>query len=63
MPAGVTGAPFVSDEGNQILDCSFGPIADPEDLGRRLDGLVGVVEHGLFLGLAPVLVVGGKPPG
>jgi ribose 5-phosphate isomerase A len=53
------GTPFISDEGNQILDCNFGPIPDPEALALRLDRLVGVVEHGLFLGLSPTLVVGG----
>jgi ribose 5-phosphate isomerase A len=56
------GTPFISDEGNQILDCNFGPIADPDALAARLDRLVGVVEHGLFLGLSPTLVVGGAAP-
>jgi ribose 5-phosphate isomerase A len=55
-------APFISDEGNQILDCDFGVIADPEDLALRLDRTVGVVEHGLFLGLGPIVIVGGAPP-
>ena len=56
------GTPFISDEGNQILDCHFGLIDDPQALALRLDRLVGVVEHGLFLGLAPTLVVGVAPP-
>jgi ribose 5-phosphate isomerase A len=53
------GAPFITDEGNHILDCHFGPIADPDALAARLDALVGAVEHGLFVGLTPKLVVGG----
>jgi len=44
------GAPFVTDNGNYILDASFGRIPDPEALADRLDGIPGVVEHGLFLG-------------
>jgi ribose 5-phosphate isomerase A len=52
------GAPYVTDGGNQILDCAFGAIADPDALAARLDGTVGVVEHGLFVGLAPIIVVG-----
>jgi ribose 5-phosphate isomerase A len=56
------GTPFITDEGNFILDCGFGLIADPEALALRLDRTVGVVEHGLFLGLGPTLVVGIVPP-
>ncbi|HEY0706203.1 MAG TPA: ribose-5-phosphate isomerase RpiA, partial [Polyangia bacterium] len=43
------GVPCVTDEGNHILDCDFGLIAAPEELAARLDTMVGVVEHGLFL--------------
>jgi ribose 5-phosphate isomerase A len=42
----------VTDEGHHILDCRFAPIADPPGLAAALKGIVGVVEHGLFLGLA-----------
>ncbi|HEY0713725.1 MAG TPA: ribose-5-phosphate isomerase RpiA [Polyangia bacterium] len=52
------GVPCVTDEGNHILDCDFGLIAAPEELAARLDGMVGVVEHGLFIGFAPKLIVG-----
>jgi ribose 5-phosphate isomerase A len=52
------GEPFVTDGGNLIVDAAFGAIVDPEGLARALDGLTGVVEHGLFLGLCDVLVVG-----
>jgi ribose 5-phosphate isomerase A len=53
------GKPFVTDSGHYILDCAFGGIEDPEDVQRELDGTVGVVEHGLFLGLATRIIVGG----
>jgi ribose 5-phosphate isomerase A len=52
------GSPFVTDNGNEILDCSFGKIADPPALAGELDGMPGVVEHGLFIGLAKLVVVG-----
>jgi ribose 5-phosphate isomerase A len=52
------GSPFVTDNGNQILDCSFGKIADPLALARSLSDLPGVVEHGLFIGLATIALVG-----
>ncbi len=52
------GSPFLTDNGNQILDCSFGKIADPPALARELNGMPGVVEHGLFIGLAKVALVG-----
>lgn len=51
------GAPFVTDEGNQILDYAAGPIADPARLAATLDGITGIVEHGLFLGMASRAVV------
>jgi ribose 5-phosphate isomerase A len=53
------GPPFVTDGGHYILDCACGGIEDPENLQRQLDGTVGVVEHGLFLGLATRVIVGG----
>ena len=56
---GPDGEPFITDGGHYILDCAFGGIEDPEALQRRLDGMVGVVEHGLFLGLASRVIVGG----
>jgi len=52
------GQPFVTDEGHHILDCSFGKIADPPALARALNDMPGVVEHGLFIGIAKVAVVG-----
>jgi len=53
-PAGVA---FVTDSGNHIVDCSFGPITDPARLEERIGRIVGVVESGLFIGRAgPVFV-------
>jgi ribose 5-phosphate isomerase A len=56
---GAGGQPTVTDEGNWILDCAFGPIAAPRDLGARLDARTGIVEHGLFIGLATDVIVAG----
>ncbi|HET9732818.1 MAG TPA: ribose-5-phosphate isomerase RpiA [Acidimicrobiales bacterium] len=56
----VDGQVFRTDEGNVILDCTTGPIDDPADLDRRLTARAGVVETGLFCGLATDLVVGGQ---
>jgi ribose 5-phosphate isomerase A len=52
------GEPYVTDNANYILDCAFGPIQSPAALQRELDAIVGVVEHGLFIGLASEAVVG-----
>ncbi|HUV11015.1 MAG TPA: ribose-5-phosphate isomerase RpiA [Acidimicrobiia bacterium] len=51
--------PFRTDQGNLVLDCDFGPIGDPPALASALHAHAGVVEHGLFLGLANALVVAG----
>lgn len=48
-----TGAlPLTTDNGGYILDCRTGPIADPVALGAAIKGTTGVVDHGLFLGIA-----------
>jgi ribose 5-phosphate isomerase A len=52
------GQPFVTDEGHHILDCCFGKIADPPALARALRDMPGVVEHGLFIGIAKLALVG-----
>ncbi len=49
---------FVTDNGNHILDCAFGGIEEPGDLERRIGGICGVVESGLFVGLAHQIVIG-----
>ncbi len=52
------GAPYVTDNGNWILDADFGAIADPRALEARLDALEGVVENGLFPGMATRILIG-----
>jgi ribose 5-phosphate isomerase A len=51
--------PFVTDGGHYILDCSLGAIDQPERLSESLAMIPGVVEHGLFIGLARVAIVAG----
>jgi len=50
------GTPYVTDENNHVLDCRFGEIEDPEGLARKLSEMPGVVEHGLFIGMASVVL-------
>jgi ribose 5-phosphate isomerase A len=52
------GKPFVTDNGNLVLDCRYPGIPDPAGLQRTLDGLPGVVDHGLFVGMAGRVVIG-----
>ncbi len=54
------GSPFVSDNGNYIIDCQFRAIADPEQLEEDINTIAGVVENGLFVKLAHLVVVGQK---
>jgi ribose 5-phosphate isomerase A len=51
------GEEYRTDQNNMILDCDFGPIANPAQLGDRLNRRAGIVEHGLFVGLTHVVVV------
>ena len=53
------GAPFVTDHGNFILDCTIGPIEQPQKLAAELQARAGVVAHGLFLDLATDVIVAG----
>jgi ribose 5-phosphate isomerase A len=57
---GKNGHAFVTDGGHWIVDASFGRIADPGALAKALDGISGVVEHGLFIGLAHAAVLAGS---
>ncbi len=50
-------APFVTDEGNYIVDCHFPRIEDPAALERELNMIPGVVNNGLFVGLATLVIV------
>lgn len=52
------GEPFVSDEGNSILDCRFHSIPDPAGLASRISPIAGVVEHGLFINLCELALIG-----
>jgi ribose 5-phosphate isomerase A len=54
------GRPFVTDQGNYILDCRFRSVPRARELQQRLDATVGVVEHGLFLGMTWQVMVGGS---
>jgi len=53
------GVQFKTDQGNLILDCNFGPIPEPTLMAAQLSQRAGVVEHGLFLGLATDVIVAG----
>lgn len=56
--AAADGCPYITDHGNYILDCHFGVITDASALGEALHDIPGVVEHGLFIGLATEVLVG-----
>jgi ribose 5-phosphate isomerase A len=53
------GHAFVTDEGHLILDVAFGRIPEPASLASRLAAIPGVVEHGLFIGLAHIAIIAG----
>jgi ribose 5-phosphate isomerase A len=53
------GSPYITDEGNHIFDCHYEEILDPHAVAQTLKSITGIVEHGLFLGLASVAVVAG----
>jgi ribose 5-phosphate isomerase A len=54
--------PVVTDNGNLLLDCAFGEVEEPEALADSLAAIPGIVEHGLFCGLADAVIVGGESP-
>ena len=51
------GKAYVTDENNHILDCDFGEISDADRLARQLSDMPGVVEHGLFIGMASTVLL------
>ena len=57
LRAGDNKSPYLTNQNNFILDTDFGPIADPAELVSRLNERAGIVEHGLFLGLATDVIV------
>ena len=60
LRSGANGKIFVTDGGNYIMDCAFGPMEKPKDVAHHLDHVIGAVEHGLFLGIAKEVIVGGR---
>ena len=54
--------PLVTDEGHFILDLHLGRIGDPPALAAALNAIPGVVEHGLFIGMASAVILG-RPDG
>ena len=53
------GGPYLTDEGNYILDCACGSILEPERVAQEIRSIIGVVEHGLFLNMAALALVAG----
>lgn len=54
------GKPYITDGGHYIMNCAFGPMKDPAEIAERLDHVVGVVEHGLFLQYATEALIAGR---
>jgi ribose 5-phosphate isomerase A len=54
------GTRYVTDEGNLILDCSGLLIENPEQVAAKIDSIIGVVEHGLFLNMASLALIAGE---
>jgi ribose 5-phosphate isomerase A len=52
--------PFVTDSGNLLIDCRVPPITDPRALAARIKSITGVVEHGLFIGIAKRAIIAGS---
>ena len=58
-PARSGPGPWITDEGNVILDCHCGSIPDPERTAAEIRSVIGVVEHGLFLRMATLALIAG----
>jgi ribose 5-phosphate isomerase A len=54
------GSLYITDEGNFILDCACGSIPDPKSTAAELRGIVGIVEHGLFVNMASLALIAGE---
>lgn len=59
LPNDPHGVPYVTDGGNYVLDCSFGPLMQPEVIATQIKAVTGVIEHGLFIGMTERVYVGG----
>jgi len=57
--ASMPNAPFVSDGGNYVLDCWFGPILDAVSIAARIKAITGVIDHGLFVGMTERVYIAG----
>lgn len=57
---GANGEPYITDSGNYLLDCRFPPIDDAPALAHRIKSITGVVDHGLFVGIACRVIVAGE---
>ena len=55
-----SGGPYLTDENNYILDCVCGEISYPERTATEIRNIVGVVEHGLFLGMTTLALIAGE---
>src|SRR5262249_52761121 len=51
------GQPFISDNGNYILDLQVGPIGNPTELNQNIRAIPGLVDSGLFLGMSPTVLI------
>jgi len=56
LRTGADQRPFINDDGLYIVDCEFGRIADAEGLARELEAMPGVVDHGMFLNMADLVI-------
>lgn len=52
------GSAHITDNGNYTVDCAFGPIADPKRMHDTINNITGVVDNGLFLEMADILILG-----
>jgi ribose 5-phosphate isomerase A len=59
LVASAPARPFVTDTGNYILDCDSGAVTDPAGLAQAIKAQLGVVEHGLFVGMTERVYIGG----
>lgn len=60
LRANADGKPYITDGGHYIMNCTFGPMENPKEVAHRLDHVVGVVEHGLFLSFATEALIAGR---
>lgn len=54
----LNGEPFITQEGSYILDCQYAALGDLATLGATLRAITGVIEHGLFVGIASMAIIG-----